>query len=76
MMMGALPDMVMWDQFELMNPEEVDRILSAVSPATCRLDVCSTCLMKVVREVTEGDNTFDLKQSPHQEVITLPSQIK
>lgn len=43
---------VIWEQFDLVGLEEVDRVLEAVSAITCLLDPYLTWLVKAFRSVT------------------------
>lgn len=44
--------LVILKQFVPVGPDEVDRVLSAVSAATCQLEPCPSWLMKACRMVT------------------------
>uniref|UniRef100_A0A8D0BC31 Reverse transcriptase domain-containing protein n=1 Tax=Salvator merianae TaxID=96440 RepID=A0A8D0BC31_SALMN len=45
---------VIWEEFELVMPDEVDKAMGAVSSATCLLDPCPSWLVSTSREVTRG----------------------
>ena len=41
---------IIWDSFQLVEPEDVDRILCSVRPASCPLDPCPAWLIRSARE--------------------------
>ncbi|XP_070800657.1 uncharacterized protein, partial [Pituophis catenifer annectens] len=46
--------LVIWDEFNPVTPEEVDRIMGKLSTSTCLLDPCPSWLVYSAREVTRG----------------------
>ncbi|CAI7935045.1 Hypothetical predicted protein [Podarcis lilfordi] len=46
----VLSSQVVWDQFQSVTPEDVDRLLGRVKPTTCLLDPCPSWLIKAGRE--------------------------
>uniref|UniRef100_A0A8D0DWT2 Reverse transcriptase domain-containing protein n=1 Tax=Salvator merianae TaxID=96440 RepID=A0A8D0DWT2_SALMN len=71
---------VIWEEFEPVTPDEVDKAKGAVSSATCLLDPCPSWLVSTSREVTRGwvqaivnaslrDGSFP---APYKEAIVRP----
>uniref|UniRef100_A0A670HMU9 Reverse transcriptase domain-containing protein n=1 Tax=Podarcis muralis TaxID=64176 RepID=A0A670HMU9_PODMU len=46
----VLSSQVVWDQFQPVTSEDVDRLLGRVKPTTCLLDPCPSWLIKASRE--------------------------
>lgn len=73
---GERSDLVILKQFVPIGPDEVDRVLSAVSAATCQLDLCPSWVMKACRTVTarwiKGQVNSSLQERTFQRSPGLP----
>lgn len=71
-MHGAHGCSVIWEWFDFVGPEEVGRILRAVSWATCSLDLCLFWLAKTAWGVRSGWVLAVVNSSLREGAIPLP----
>ncbi|XP_058032614.1 uncharacterized protein LOC131195008 [Ahaetulla prasina] len=53
-MMEAVLEAVIWEEFDTVAPDDMDRILRRLNATTCLLDPCPSWLVLATQEVTRG----------------------